>query len=178
MIAERLAWVKPIPLDMAAFVFYGYVYRVGDRIGPIGAERGNTPVNPAYKQERLPNGKTVVFVLKWALPAEAVAADFSHIAIHVGIARTSVHDQFCRKIGRTLALGRAWTLPIRMERHRRATAASKKVIREPQTVQHEPNSFMFFTRISEHATYKPDGTLDAKLTAAKLKAWALAEGWL
>jgi hypothetical protein len=141
-------WLKAVPPGMTAFVFYGY------DVQPLVRNQ-----EPFVK--RRPNGKTVAFVLptNYNLAAE----------LWVGRSVASRKDQFNRKLGRTIALGRALVptrppLPL-LHRH----------IRVAYPIGGSQLAECYKTK-----TPCVDRTLalDPKAAAELLKAMAEREGWI
>jgi hypothetical protein len=154
-------WMKGVPEDMTAIVFYGYDREPGwmVRPGPDGATGGKL-----FPQT--PNGKTVVFVL----PLERQFLTLSgNQRILVGKAVTSKHDQWCRQKGRSAALGRAL---VALDRKKWERRSANQLDRKGSVVH------TYSYGLSEHAVYGEDGRLDAKLTTEKLKPWATEQGWI
>jgi hypothetical protein len=115
-----------IPEGMRVFVFYGYK-------------------NPGQKP-REPNGRTVAFLLPDQIEPGVGMADPL-----VGMAVTSKEDQFCRKLGRTIAIGRA--------------LASRK-------------HWASGSNLEANGLYGEDGKLMIELAAPILRATAEAAGLL
>jgi hypothetical protein len=138
----RPDWLKSVPEGMAALVFYG-----SQLIG--------------LPPEIIPNGKTVVFILpvRWVINASPT--------IWVGTSVTSRKDQFSRKRGRTIALGRA-LCPDRADTENPTRHRRQAYLLEAVGNLGGRNS----------AFYRADGALDEKVAANVLRSWAVLKGWL
>ncbi len=127
-----------------------------------------------FHSERFTQGNrsTVVFLVpqsRWGIPA-------GNLLIQIGIARSNPKDQFNRKLGHSIALGRAIT-PSRVKPP--VVDAEKGIVRVDRKRRHGA-VIIPLVKVSSDALEQcyPEMQLKPAITTVMLKAYARSMGWL